>query len=158
MIDIAIATRLGTYPPDAVRAAIRIWATRHAYESKTSAAVLESSGWERVDAAPGTQLTQDGRPVIWAHGQAWAMTREAWGSSMQKAQAEAAAKRPAQPKPVREGIAAATCPQMSGGRPCGGTLNRSPVCPSCVTGRMGYRYRYTCEICGCDIVTREELR
>jgi hypothetical protein len=59
---------------------------------------------------------------------------------------------------VAEVIAATTCPQMVEGKPCGGALNRRGVCPSCVTGKMGYKYRYQCESCGFDIVTREPLK
>lgn len=124
---------------------------------------MHDVGLEPVDGWDGSVMTADGRPVVMVRdGVAYAPVAEEFAERVRDAIAEAekreADRRASQPKPVREGIAAATCPQMSGGRPCGGTLNRSPVCPSCVTGRMGYRYRYTCESCGCDIVTREELR
>lgn len=117
----------------------------------------------------GGPITADGRESFEVYGKRWALNPEAHAKAlaerieqakaMQRLKEEAGQQRADKSHdPVAEGIAATTCPQMSSGKPCGGTLNRAPVCPSCVTGKMGYRYRYTCESCGCDIVTREELR
>lgn len=103
----------------------------------------------------------DGRKVVVLSGKRLVMPYEAHISAINAALAAKVEYEKAQREAgstVQEAIAVATCPQMQNGKPCGGTLNRAPVCPSCVTGRMGYRYRYTCDSCGCDIVTREELR
>jgi hypothetical protein len=128
------------------------------------APALHLSGFESVDVAKDAYLTPDGREIVRIGGEAWALTvyvhetRKA--SLMERAIAKEAARKNAETQGMdkREGIAATTCPQMCGGKPCGGTLNQSPVCSSCVTGKMGYLYRYTCESCGFDIVTREQLR
>lgn len=125
---------------------------------------LRKIGYTEVDGsdiavtAPDAEYTGDGRVVLRAHGKIWAMDQAAF-DAMQMAARRNDPPRVATGQPeVTESIAATTCPQMIDGKPCGGALNRKGVCPSCVTGRMGYRYRYTCESCGCDIVTREELR
>lgn len=103
----------------------------------------------------------DGRRVVTKDGRRYAMPIEAHRAAVEAALAAKVevekARRAAQPKEVRESIAATACPQMHQGKPCGGALNRKGVCPSCVTGKMGYRYRYTCESCGFDIVTKTEL-
>ncbi len=122
------------------------------------------NGWEQVHADGESVVTVDGRQIVRAFGVSWALRVDVLASRAQTALDIAAAQREERAAvehhdgAVSEGIAVVTCPQMSGGKPCGGALNRSPVCPSCVTGKMGYKYRYTCESCGCDIVTREELR
>lgn len=124
---------------------------------------LVGRGYERVNVAVGVLMTDDGREVLRLDGQPWSLRPEVHAARVREAM-DAATARAGVPKtepaaePVTEGIDAATCPQMVSGRPCGGTINRAGVCPSCVTGRMGYRYRYTCESCGCDIVTREALK
>lgn len=121
---------------------------------------LIADGFERVDA--DGPITGDGREVLRIRGRAYALRPEVHAERLaqrfeaaKKLQAE---KQAAQQPKVKESIAAVTCPQMVEGKPCGGALNRKGVCPSCVTGKMGYKYRYTCESCGCDIVTKEELR
>lgn len=120
---------------------------------------MVAHGYEETT-EPGP-LTADGREVIEEWGKRWALRPDVHAERLAQ-RFEAARKRPAEKEPeqpeIKESIAAAMCPQMIEGKPCGGSLNRRGVCPACVTGRMGYRYRYTCESCGCDIVTKEELR
>lgn len=124
---------------------------------------LAAIGLERVDVSPGDFLTEDGREVSWTGDEAWALPKkihdERRSALMMDAEKKAVSvKKAAKEKATRrEGIAATTCPQMIGGQPCGGALNRAPVCPSCITGKLGYRNRYTCESCGFDIVTKTEL-
>lgn len=128
---------------------------------------IESRGWVRVSVdasdiihAPDADYLPDGRVVMQAQGAMWAIAADVFAERRDaaiKAAQDQAQSRAIQHE-VTEAIAATTCPQMIEGKPCGGSLNRKGVCPSCVTGKMGYRYRYTCESCGCDIVTREELR
>lgn len=128
-----------------------------------------SDGYQPVVASPDQMLYDDGREILRAHGKAWVLRLDIHErrrlDALDEAMQQQAAAHHSTPRDkhhdepaVSEGIATVTCPQMSGGRPCGGALNRSQVCPSCVTGKMGYKYRYTCESCGCDIVTREELK
>jgi hypothetical protein len=146
-------------PLDEARAG---WISRVRLEKQQVKTVIEhyeSVGFERVEAAG--PLTSDGREVLIVEGVPMALRPEIHAERLVKA-FDAARKRQAESPTTeptsKESIAAATCPQMVGGKPCGGALNRKGVCPSCITGRMGYKYRYTCESCGFDIVTREELR
>lgn len=120
-------------------------------------------GFEIIEAEPGQVITPDGREIIHAHGKTWALRPAIHAARL----AEAFEKERHREPPTNtsqddhatgESMAAVICPQMVEGKPCGGALNRRGVCPSCVTGKMGYKYRYTCESCGCDIVTKEELR
>lgn len=121
----------------------------------------QTHGYVETDMPDVHGFLPDGRRVVAVDGRRFVMTMEAHNSAVQAALAAKVevekAKRAMQPKEVRETIAATTCPQMHQGKPCGGALNRKGVCPSCVTGKMGYRYRYTCEACGFDIVTKTEL-
>lgn len=104
------------------------------------------------------------RPTIYIGGVAYAPTEANWKEHTGNlAKKIALAKRhtasgETESVVVSESLASVACPQMHNGKPCGGALNRRGVCPSCVTGKMGYKYRYTCESCGCDIVTKEELK
>lgn len=123
---------------------------------------FDAIGFEEVACVSGEAMTSDGREIVRVGGRAYALRPEVHAERLaqrfeaaKKLQDEKQAAKPAE---VTEAIAATTCPQMHDGKPCGGSLNRRGVCPSCVTGKMGYKYRYTCESCGCDIVTREELR
>lgn len=129
----------------------------HEREDKLEADMV-ASGMERVEC--DSNLTNDGREVMRVRGRAYALRSDV--HSKRLAQRMDAALRNAQTqqpaRPVRESIAATTCPQMIEGKPCGASLNRKGVCPSCETGKMGYKYRYTCEVCGFDIVTMEALR
>ena len=121
---------------------------------------LVESGYEWID-DPGGLITPDGREVLRIGRRTFALRPDVHAQRLrdameyEKAMREAGA---AQTHTTGETIAPMTCPQMVSGKPCGASLNRAPVCPSCITGRMGYKYRYTCESCGFDIVTREELR
>ena len=117
---------------------------------------LEANGFERVEA--DGPITADGREVMRIRGRAYALRPDVHTERLAQRFAAAKKRQPEKRPEVKESIATATCPQMVEGKPCGGALNRRGVCPSCVTGRMGYRFRYTCESCGCDIVTKEELR
>ena len=121
----------------------------------------EAHGYVETDMPDAHGFLADGRRVVVVDGRRFVMTLEAHNAAVNAAIAAKVevekARRAAQPKEVRESIAATTCPQMHKGKPCGGALNRKGVCPSCVTGKMGYRYRYTCESCGLDIVTKTEL-
>lgn len=142
---------LATDPTD-VAETIQVYLDKSSMAMAAAIKAMPDRGYEETD-EQGV-ISADGREVIELYGRRWVLR-----SDLHKAKRErAAAQMPAPPDPVREGIAVVGCPQMLNGKPCGGTLNRGPVCPSCVTGKMGYRYRYTCESCGCDIVTREELK
>lgn len=124
---------------------------------------MVNMGFEEVEPEPEQIITRDGREIILAHGKSWALRPDVHAERLAAAFDAARHREPPTSESqaghdARESIATVICPQMIEGRPCGGSLNRRGVCPSCVTGKMGYRYRYTCESCGCDIVTREELR
>lgn len=123
---------------------------------------LEDQGFEEVTASPGAYVTDDGRPLYLMGKRTVTLRRDVFDAKREAAiaaaQSRAQEDRKSDQQGVNESIATTTCPQMIAGKPCGGALNQRGVCPSCVTGRMGYKYRYTCESCGCDIVTREELK
>lgn len=111
--------------------------------------------FEAVTRPGNGKFLDDGREVIVSGGVAYALREDVHAQLV--ADALSAEQRRVAVTNARESMASIACPQMDGGKPCGSALNRAPVCPSCVTGRMGYKFRYTCESCGCDIVTREEL-
>lgn len=122
-----------------------------------------SLGYEDVPDYDGSSLsTSDGREIIVIKGRAYALRPEVHAqrraAALERARVDAESRQKSgRADEVKESIAATTCPQMIGGKPCGGALNRKGVCSSCVTGKMGFSYRYTCETCGFDIVTKTEL-
>lgn len=138
--------------PAEVRETIRAYTDKAERAEAEAIKAMPDRGYEQTTEAGA--MTADGREVVEMYGRRWALRQDVHAAKVDRQSKTAAPS----VQPVREGVADVPCPQMSGGRPCGATLNRSPVCPSCVTGKMGYRYRYTCEACGCDIVTREELK
>lgn len=147
-------------PFEAVRAA---WVVRCMVENgrtENAEKTLFDAGFERID-DDGEYMTEDGREIMRIRGRAYALGPDVHAERLARrlatAESRAAEKQAAQPAAVKEAIAVTTCPQMIGGKPCGGALNRKGVCPGCVTGQMGYRYRYTCESCGFDIVTKTEF-
>lgn len=150
---------LSTLPMAEARAS---WISRVRFEkqlSKSLVAHYESAGFERVKG--DGPLTDDGREVLMVDGVALALRPEVHAERLERRMREAKeiakASATSKKQEVRESIALTACPQMVGGKPCGGALNRKGVCPSCVTGKMGYKYRYTCESCGFDVVTKTEL-
>jgi hypothetical protein len=155
-----IIGKLSALPIDDVKTAYiqRFYIERDRLDHVTQR--LIDNGYEWID-DPVTPITDDGREVLRIGRRAFALRPEIHADRLREAlehersmrEAEAA-----QQSAQSESVASITCPQMVSGKPCGGALNRAPVCPSCVTGRMGYKYRYTCESCGCDIVTRGELK
>lgn len=129
------------------------------------------NGFELAPENSTGQMLNDGREVFTVARRKIVLSKDIYDNNIKDAMERArqtklaldaparTVAKPATEQPeISEGIAGVACPQMTEGKPCGGALNRRSVCPSCVTGRMGYKYRYTCERCGCDIVTREELR
>ena len=146
-------------PIESVRAA---WIARCRAENDRMDKLEEqlfADGFERVEA--DDFLTEDGREALRIRDRAYALRPDVHAERLARrlaaAEKRVAEKKAAQPEAVKEAIAATTCPQMIGGKPCGGALNRKGVCPGCVTGKMGYKYRYTCESCGFDVVTKTEL-
>lgn len=153
-----LLSRMSTATLEEVRTAYITYVQTKKLRTQRGIEMLSGLGYEVTDT--DEDILVDGREVISAFGARWVQKAEIYAAlkmEMMEARAKKAAPNKT-PAATHEAIAQQTCPQMSGGKPCGGALNRAPVCPSCVTGRMGYRYRYTCESCGCDIVTREELR
>jgi hypothetical protein len=159
-----IASRLAIEAFDDVRTAYINRALAETGHIESARKWMADNGYDRIVVGDGDVATADGREVVRAFGWSWALRPDVLSErarvalDVARAQAEERKVVERHEAAVTEGIALVTCPQMSGGRPCGGTLNMAPVCPSCVTGRMGYKYRYTCESCGCDIVTRGELK
>lgn len=155
-----ILSYIDNLPLPVVRAA---WVARCRAENDRTEeleASLAADGFERVET--DRPITDDGREIMRIRGRAYALRPEVHAERLAKrldvARTQHVEKKAALQSEVKEAIAATTCPQMRDGKPCGGALNRKGVCPGCVAGKMGYKYRYTCESCGCDIVTREELR
>lgn len=155
----SLTLRLRSLPDDIVRAAVRRWSISAVKKRRTISEAMEADGWAVVE-VPDDAVMADGRIVRRVGGKAFVMRADVHAERLAEAleKAKQKAVEIAQTAEVKEALSETTCPQMIDGKPCGGSLNRKGVCPSCVTGKMGYRYRYTCESCGCDIVTKEELR
>lgn len=141
-------------------------ATRRAGIRDFAMRSLLSSGFEVVEA--NGNVTADGRIVLSVNGATVALTKESHEARLNEAIDTARAatvknqiiadKQDSPAQVAKEEFSVTTCPQMADGKPCGGALNKKGVCPACVAGKMGYKYRYSCESCGFDIVTKAELR
>jgi hypothetical protein len=120
---------------------------------------LHDRGYEKVGVEPSALLTPDGREVVRLFGEPWALRPEVHKARLEEAMRHEKMVNAAASKtgPVSEGISNIRCPQMVNGTPCGAALNLKPVCRSCLTGKAGFRFRYSCESCGFDIVTKREL-
>jgi hypothetical protein len=121
-------------------------------------AAMPSRGYEEIQ--EDGDLTADGREIVNMYGKRWALRSEVHTERLEQRMAEVKALKAMvveNTQEVREAIAATKCPQMHNGKPCGGALNVKPVCPGCPVGREGYRYRYQCDTCNFDIVTKTEL-
>lgn len=142
----------------------KAYVSRARLESKSiigSTRWLQNNGFELITEPTIGNLTADGREVIQVFDKKWALKMdihlERRRIALDKAQEYASQKQVSNQSTAEESFVMTSCPQMIDGKPCGSALNRVTVCPSCVTGKLGYRYRYSCETCGFDIVTKQEL-
>lgn len=125
---------------------------------------LADAGYELLDDVSG-EVTEDGREIVFVDGAAYALRPEV---HIVQLEAEFELERRRRPSLVigeatpsehdaREALAATTCPQITGGKVCGGSLQQSGICPRCDLGKQGYIYRYTCESCGYDVALKGPL-
>ena len=114
--------------------------------------MLNSSGFELIDASDGALLTEDGREVLWAHGKAWALKPEIHAKrlaeAMEQARKRDAAMAEQQSQPAPPSQPPTTCTSLIDGQLCGGTLIRAAVCPRCALGKSGVTATLTCDVCG----------
>lgn len=104
----------------------------------------------------GQQVTEDGRPILWWAGRAYATSRAFWERRLramhEEAQRRAAAapqrtSAPADgsPPPPGEGMAGVLCPS------CSSPMAKAPICPNCALGKRGYKLLLTCTECGQEV-------
>lgn len=154
---------ISTLPFGVVRAAWIARATMERGREKRLQSLLAESGMEAVDCKG--LITEDGRSVVKIRGASYALRKDVHDDRLQK-EIEFAKKRQSAQRASEmatpttepsESMADSACPQIINKKPCGGALNRNRICPSCELGQQGYRFRYSCEACGFDIVSRKEL-
>lgn len=141
-----------TGPWDDVRAAFI--ARAQLRQGRASAAQsLIDAGLERIQAARGSIVTDDGREIVWASGEAWALRPDVHAERLASALEAARERNDAETKSVvgTESLSQMVCPK------CGDSLQHTKVCPACAAGELGYRHRYTCVCGGVDLVSKEPL-
>ena len=110
---------------------------------------MTERGYEVVKSTP---ITDDGRHVFVALGQAWALRPEIHTKRLAEAM-EQARKRDAELAAQKGQTAntttqATTCAALIDGQLCGGALIRAAVCPRCALGKAGVTATLTCDVCG----------
>lgn len=111
---------------------------------------LIGQGYERVEVATDDLLTPDGREIVRAAGESWALRPDIHAQRLAEAmerakQRDGAAKQAAQQTSLP---AQSTCTALIDGQLCGGTLVRAAVCPRCALGKSGVAATLTCDVCG----------
>lgn len=114
---------------------------------------LLGNGYEIVSVHDGRRMTQDGREILHAHGEKWALTMEAWEKRKDDAIGKEVARiKMTETKSVAgtEELSGIVCPK------CKDSLQYSRICPNCAAGKAGFRHMYSC-VCGVEIVSKEVL-
>lgn len=113
---------------------------------------LVSRGWVEVEAVPANAIVAedkksylpDGREVMPAQGKLWVLSSEEHARRL--AERMDRSRSAAEP---RDSVAqAVTCTAVIDGQLCGGSLQRTPVCPRCALGKHGVAATMTCDVCG----------
>ena len=154
---------ISTLPFGVVRAAWIARATMERGREKRLQSLLAESGMEAVDC--DGLITEDGRSVVKVGSATYALRKDVHDDRLRKEiefakrrqEAQRLVEKAAPAQEPSESMAAAACPQIVNKKPCSGALNRNRICPSCELGQQGYRFRYSCDACGFDIVSRKEL-
>lgn len=114
---------------------------------------MSSNGYEEIDIEDGRLLSDDGREIVFAHKKKWVLNKDEWERRRSLSLEEAAREKAAvDTKSVAgtDSLAVFSCPV------CGDAFQKTKICPSCLAGRAGYSFRYSC-VCGVDIVSKDDL-
>ena len=110
------------------------------------------SGFEILNMSADALLTDDGREILYAHGNAWALKPEIHAKRLAEAMEQARQRDAAiveqQSQPTPPSQQQTTCTSLIDGQLCGGTLVRAAVCPRCALGKSGVTATLTCDVCG----------
>lgn len=141
----ALMSRMPIYDIDPVYAARR--AADNAASIAFDQALIRTGAWEIVESVSiGQSLTDDGREILRAHGNAWALKPEIHAQRLAEAMEQARQRDAAiAPQQAQQQTA---CTALIDGQLCGGTLVRAAVCPRCALGKSGVTATLTCDVCG----------
>lgn len=141
-------------PFGVVRQAFELRSNRESGRIDEEKQWLSENGFEEVPANVGDILTQDGREIVSVAGKQYALRPEIHTKRLLEAfEAAKNARNEAETKSVvgTESMSVMICPK------CGDALQHARVCPSCASGKLGYRHRYTCVCGGVDLISKEIL-
>lgn len=103
------------------------------------------NGFELLDSVPDDRLlTDDGREILRAHGQSWALTKEEHDKRLQEAFAQQEA---FQEESKNDISSASFCLRIIDDTPCGGELLVKKICPYSDLGRRGIKRISKCSVC-----------
>lgn len=115
---------------------------------------LIAHGYEEVFDAGDKLLYHDGREVVRSNRRTFVLNAEEWTRrrelSLQLASNLNTATSADSRSSTVETLAESVCK-------CGGSINIASVCKACELGKLGYKFRYTCDSCDLDIVSKKEI-
>lgn len=100
----------------------------------------------------GRRLTDYGAPIYDIYERRYALDEASFNSWREQA-IEAAKKQQGRVEVPPSGVEAMA--SFSCG--CGGSIQKTGVCPSCTFGKAGYKFRYTCDSCDVDMLTNKDM-
>ena len=100
-------------------------------------------GFVRIEVPEDALMTADGREIVRAYGDAWALSPAVHAQRLETAFALARERDAAE-----KSDGATICLALIDGQLCGGTLVATAVCPRCALGKQGVAQTLTCDVCG----------
>ena len=129
----------------------KMWVSRARLESGRIADTRQwmlDNGFEMLNVSEDALLTDDGREILHAHGNAWALQPEIHAKRLAEAMERARQRDAALAGQQQQAKPPTVCTSLIDGQLCGGTLNRAAVCPRCALGKSGVTATLTCDVCG----------
>ena len=115
---------------------------------------LVEHGYEEVFDAGEKMLYSDGREVVRSNRRTFVLNADEWKRRRELSFQLASNKSIDIPVEDKRGTVEALAESVC---QCGGSINIASVCKACELGKLGYRFRYTCDSCDLDIVSKKEI-
>jgi hypothetical protein len=133
-------------PPSDVRRIFAEWDTITTERTNDVRAAVLADGFEEIDTPVNDAALPDGREVLRVGGRAYVLPADVHRARLAEAMQAAKKQREEQTKhSPGEGLSAVLCPS------CKSVMAKSPVCPNCAKGKVGFKILCICTECAHEV-------